>query len=181
MNSNYNEGFCGTTDTAQRAASPPVTREDVRTMLRGQEDFLQGLRERRAGKLEEVVAKLDAGIIRGASAYGDAASNGGVSSDPVFSLVARTEEGICEYFSRELDAIESEEERHLRILDAFDDLDPLSRQVLIDCYEHNIHRALIGKRYRQLIHHYSCDSETARSVYRLIEEALETVAGACNH
>ena len=40
---------------------------------------------------------------------------------------------------------------------------------------------LIGKRYRQLARHYSCDSETARSVYRLIEEALETVAGACNH
>lgn len=180
MNSSCNEGFCGKNDTDQRAASLPVTREDVRAMLRGQEDFLQGIRKRRSGKLEEVVAKLDAGTIRGVS-YGDNAANGGVPSDPVFSLVARTEEEIGEYFSRELGVIESEEERHLRILDAFDDLDPLSRQVLIDCYEHNIHRALIGKRYRQLARHYSCDSETARSVYRLIEEALETVAGACNH
>ena len=180
MNSSCNEGFCGKTDTDQRAASLPVTREDVRAMLRGQEDFLQGIRKRRSGKLEEVVAKLDAGTIRGVS-YGDNAVNGGIPSDPVFFLVARTEEGICEYIFRELDVIESEEERHLRILDAFDDLDPLSRQVLIDCYEHNIHRALIGKRYRQLARHYSCDSETARSVYRLIEEALETVAGACNH
>ena len=180
MNSSCNEGFCGKNDTDQRAASLPVTREDVRAMLRGQEDFLQGIRKRRSGKLEEVVAKLDAGTIRGVS-YGDNAAHGGVPSDTVFSLVARTEEEIGEYFSRELGVIESEEERHLRILDAFDDLDPLSRQVLIDCYEHNIHRALIGKRYRQLARHYSCDSETARSVYRLIEEALETVAGACNH
>ena len=160
---------------------PQVTKDDVRRTLRTYREFLSGFRERREQAYEETLAKISSGFLQGCRLR-EVNVRQMSSQDPVYSFFCRAEEALDDLVTRKFAKISAKERQQLRILDAVNELDPLSRLILLDCYCRGIPRARIGGRYRQLIQIRADDEPyvAPRTIYRILETALDTVVRICN-
>ena len=160
---------------------PQVTKDDVRRTLRTYREFLSGFRERRVQAFEETLEKISSGFLRGCQMR-EVNVRQMSSPDPVYSFFCKAEDAMEDLITRKLATINAEERMQLRILDAVNELDPLSRLILLDCYCRGIPRARIGGRYRQLIQIRADDEPyvAPRTIYRILETALDTVVRICN-